>query len=149
MKISKRINEHVLQKQKENNKDPYGGACVKVAENVLDYLDEYEGDEFNLGYSPDMSTPHGIICHCDDQGGITGFQASAATNIVLWCHELGWKFWLADMISIYEVDKPERLKKVVDNLMKAEELDIDRDEAEAYVQGLVDRYKAKKKAKED
>ena len=68
------INKEALQASIDNNNDPYGKACVDVAINVMKHLDNFEG-EFNIGYNPDMTTPHGIICKCDDQGGITGFMA--------------------------------------------------------------------------
>ena len=81
--IKKLINPDILAKNIEHNKDEYGGAVVKVAIKVMQYLDTFEG-EFNLGYSPDMSTTHGIMCHVDDEG-ITGFMAGCARNIISMC----------------------------------------------------------------
>jgi hypothetical protein len=82
------INKELLQNQIEINNDKYGSACVNIAVNIMEHLDLFEG-EFNIGCSPDMTTPHGIICKCDDQGGITGFMASAARNIVAQCYKDG------------------------------------------------------------
>lgn len=142
------INPDLLQKQKDLNKDSYGGACVAVAENILKHLDSYEGDEFNVGYSPDMTTPHGIITKCDNQGGITGFMAGAARNIVLHCHTLGWKFWITDVISPYELNNPERLDAHVDKLVACDTITASREEIRKYVDGLVERYPARNPAKE-
>lgn len=140
MNIKGLINKEYLDKQIEVNTDSYGGTCVNVAINVMQYLDNFEGD-FNLGYSPDMTTPHGIICKCDDQDGITGFMAGAARNIVALCHVLGWKFYLADVISIYDVDDAERISNKIKNIMDCEELNLSEGEVREYVDGLIERYK--------
>ena len=69
----------------ENNKDPYGGACVKVAKKVMEILDEEEGD----------FCPHELICRADDEsdaGGITGFMAGCVANMVSGCHSRGEEF---------------------------------------------------------
>lgn len=136
------INPEIWQNAQDNNQDPYGGACVNVAHNVMKHLDTFEGD-FNIGYNPDMTTPHGIICECDNQGGITGFMAGAVVSMVCGCHKLGWKFYLANHISSYDVDAKDRLDEVVDELVEAEHIDVSKEEAEEYIEGLVGRYKAK------
>lgn len=132
-------NENMLLEQIKINYDEYGSACVNVAINVMKHLDNFEG-EFNIGYHPDMTTPHGIICACDDQGGITGFMASAARNIVAHCYKDGWKFWLADVISKYDVDDTETLERYVSNISKTEL--VSGKEAKEYVDSLIERYKA-------
>lgn len=141
--IKQLINKEALDKQIEINGDGYGGACVNVAINIMEYLDNFEHD-FNLGYSPDMTTTHGIICHCDDQGGITGYMAGAARNIVAFCHEKGWKFWLADVISIYDVDYPEKIDEYIASLMKKDELKLNEEDVRGYADGLIKRYNEKK-----
>ena len=132
------VNKEALLKQIEINDDGYGSACVNIAINVMMHLDNFEG-EFNIGYHPDMTTTHGIICACDDQGGITGFMASAARNIVAQCYKDGWKFWLADVISSYDVDNTEALERYISNILKSEL--VSKKEAEEYVEELVARYK--------
>jgi len=134
------INKELLQNQIEINSDGYGSACVNIAVNIMEHLDLFEG-EFNIGYSPDMTTPHGIICKCDDQGGITGFMAGAARNIVANCYKDGWKFWLADVISSYDVDKTETLEKYIENISKNDL--VSKEDATKYVEDLVNRYKTK------
>jgi hypothetical protein len=133
------INRDILEESINKNKDSYGGACVEVAINIMTYLDEFEG-EFNIGYSPDMTTPHGIICKCDDQGGITGFMAGAARNIVANCHKLGWKFYLADTISKYDLDKTDKHLGKVRGLAKLPNTDITEESGMTYVADLIDRY---------
>jgi len=132
------INEELLQNQIEINSDDYGSACVDVAINIMEHLDGFEG-EFNIGYSPDMTTPHGIICKCDDQGGLTGFMASAVRNLVAKCHKDGWKFWLADVISSYDVDNTETLERHIENISKNGL--TSKEDATKYVEDLVKRYK--------
>ena len=76
--------EKAWNKCQESNKDPYGGACVKVARRVMEILDEV--DYFN---------PHDIICQADgetDAGGITGYMAGAVASIVAQCHSRGDEF---------------------------------------------------------
>ncbi len=136
------INKEALQASIDNNKDGYGGACVKVAINVMKHLDNFEG-EFNIGYNPDMTTPHGIICKCDDQGGITGFMAGAARNIVAQCHKLGWKFYLADVINQHMFDDKEQIEKAVVNISDSENGIIDEDSARKYIAELIERFKNK------
>jgi hypothetical protein len=132
------INKELLQNQIEINSDDYGSACVDVAINIMEHLDGFEG-EFNIGYSPDMTTPHGIICKCDDQGGLTGFMASAVRNLVAKCHKDGWKFWLADVISSYDVDNTETLERHIENVSKNGL--ASKEDATKYVEDLVSRYK--------
>jgi flavodoxin len=113
------INKDALQKSIAANQDGYGGACVNVAINVMKHLDDFD-DDFNIGYNPDMTTPHGIICKCDDQGGITGFMAGAARNIVANCHILGWKFYIADVLSPYDIDRNEAIEKAIKSVVDAD-----------------------------
>ena len=134
------INKDALQKSIDANTDDYGGACVNVAINVMKHLDNFEG-EFNIGYNPDMTTPHGIICKCDDQGGITGFMAGAARNIVANCHILGWKFYLADVLNQYNIDNKSDIDKYIKNVVDAKLVDFN--EAKSYTDDLIQRYKAK------
>jgi hypothetical protein len=140
--IKKLINKDILDKQIDINSDDYGGAAVQVAINIMEFLDNFEGD-FNIGYHPDLTTPHGIICKCDDQGGITGFMASAARNIVTLCHELGWKFYIADVISSYNIDNDEEIDKVVNNLLASGDINVSEKEVRDYVAGLKIRYSEK------
>ena len=133
------INKDALQKSIDVNTDAYGGACVNVAINVMKHLDGFK-DEFNIGYSPDMTTPHGIVCKCDDQGGITGFMAGAARNIVARCHKLGWKFYLADVLSPYDIERDEDVEKAIKNVVDAKLVDYK--EAKLYTDNLIQRYKA-------
>jgi hypothetical protein len=132
------VNKDALLKQIEINDDGYGSACVNVAINVMMHLDNFEG-EFNIGYHPDMTTTHGIICECDDQGGITGFMASAARNIVAQCYKDGWKFWLADVISSYAINNTEELERYISNISK--DGFASEEDAREYVNALIDRYK--------
>lgn len=134
------INPEYWQKCVDGNDDSYSKACVNVARNVMKHLDDYEGD-FNIGYKPDMTTAHGIMCECDDQG-ITGFQAGCVTNMVVLCHEKGWKFYLSFHISSYDVDEEENLQKMIDNLANAD-LTVSREEAEKYMRDMVQRFKDK------
>ena len=134
------INKDALQKSIDANTDGYGGACVNVAINVMKHLDDFNTD-FNIGYYPDMTTPHGIICQCDDQGGITGFMAGAARNIVAQCHKLGWKFYLADLLNEYNIDNKSDIDKYIKNVVDAKL--VDSNEAKSYIDDLIQRYKAK------
>jgi hypothetical protein len=69
----------------ENNQDPYGGACVKVAEKVMEYLDD-----------PDRKIDaYKMISEADKEskaGGITGFMAGAVAQMVATCHARGDEF---------------------------------------------------------
>jgi hypothetical protein len=137
--IKNLINEDTLKKSIANNDDDYGKAIVQVAINVMEHLDSFEGD-FNIGYSPDMTTPHGIICHCDTEGGITGFMAGAARNITANCHILGWKFYLADVISPFSLEDEEMHEKLAKNLTDAGL--ASKDEVKECIKGLIERYRA-------
>lgn len=78
----------------ENNTDPYGAACIKVAKRVMELLDE-DATPLHMGYHPDVHTTHGIICKADEDtnaGGITGFMAGCVAEIVCTCHERGEEF---------------------------------------------------------
>jgi len=89
MKNEKLWNEYV-----EKNKDAYGGCCVKVAERVMQILDE-DSTSLHDGYYPDIHTPHGIICKADEDikaGGITGFMSGCVATMVSNCHERGEEF---------------------------------------------------------
>lgn len=134
------INKDALQKSIDANTDGHGGACVNVAINVMKHLDDFNTD-FNIGYHPDMTTPHGIICQCDDQGGITRFMAGAARNIVAQCHKLGWKFYLADLLNEYNIDNKSDIDKYIKNVVDAKL--VDSNEAKSYIDDLIQRYKAK------
>lgn len=134
------INKEALQKNIDANTSEYGRACVNVAINIMKHLDSFEG-EFNIGYSPDMTTPHGIICKCDDQGGITGFMAGASRNIVAQCHKLGWKFYLADVLNKYNIEKKEDVEKSIKNITDAKL--ASQIEAKAYCNDLIARFKSK------
>lgn len=134
------INKDILQKNIDVNTDAYGGACVNVAINVMRHLDNFDG-EFNIGYNPDMTTPHGIICKCDNQGGKTGFMDDAVRNIVAQCHKLGWKFYLADLLNKYNIDNKEDIDKYIKNVVDAKWVDFN--EAKSYTDDLIQRYKAK------
>lgn len=76
-------NKEAWQNWQDKNKDPYGGACVKVAGRVMELLDEVE--EFD---------PHAIICQANDDtiGGITGFMAGCVAEMVTVCHSRGEEF---------------------------------------------------------
>lgn len=134
------VNKDELLKQIKINSDGYGSACVNIAINVMRHLDNFEG-EFNIGYHPDMTTPHGIICECDDQGGITGYMAGAARNIVTLCYKDGWKFFLAGVVNPYNMDKPESIDEYIKSIVEANL--VSKEDAEAYVKELVARYKNK------
>lgn len=140
--MSKRINEHILEKQKDINSDAYRGACVAVVENVLNYLDTFEG-EFNIGYYPDMTTPHGIICECDDQG-LTGFMARTVRNIVCICHELGWKFYVASLLSKCDLKNKELHNEIIYSLTENKHLNVTEKEIRDYIKGLFKRCEEKK-----
>lgn len=131
------INKDALQKSIDANQDPYGSACVNVAINVMKHLDDFEG-EFNIGYNPDVTTPHGIICKCDDQGGITGFMAGAVRNTVAQCHKLGWKFYLADVLNHYSIEEDENVESAIENIVDAKLISYE--EAKEYCNDLIHRY---------
>ena len=137
------INKKLLQEAIDTNKDAYSKACFDVAINVMQYLDNFEGD-FNIGYYPDLTTPHGIICKCDNQGGISGFMAGAARNIVIWSYVSGWKFYLADALDEYNINNNEKVSEIVEKI--AETKLVSYDDARQYADGLILRYKEKHEA---
>ena len=66
------------------NTDPYSKACVDVAREVMRLLDERESFD-----------PHDIIREADkniEAGGVTGFMAGAAAQMVSKCHSRGEEF---------------------------------------------------------
>lgn len=134
------INKEALQKSIDANQNNYGSACVNVAINIMKHLDNFEG-EFNIGYNPDMTTTNGIICKCDNQGGITGFMASAARNIVANCHILGWKFYLADVLNQYNIEQNEYIEKSIKDVVDAKLCNYE--EAKSYCNNLIARFKTK------
>lgn len=73
------------QKCVSNNSDPYGKAVVDVARRAMEILDSEPGD-FDC---------HKLLCRADDEckvGGITGFMAGCAANIISQCHSRGEEF---------------------------------------------------------
>ena len=89
MKNKEKWNSYV-----EQNTDAYGGACIKVANRVMELLDEDKTPLHN-GYHPDIHTANGLICKADDEsnaGGITGFMAGCVAQMVAECHERGEEF---------------------------------------------------------
>jgi hypothetical protein len=69
----------------DNNKDPYGKACIDVARKVMELLDEREGD-FDC---------KALVTEADDlakAGGITGFMAGCVAQMVSHCHSRGDEF---------------------------------------------------------
>lgn len=80
------VDQESWDKWVESNTDPYGGCCVKVAEEVMRLLDMPECAEFDC---------HKIICDADDNvkaGGITGFMAGCVAQMVSKCHSRGEEF---------------------------------------------------------
>ncbi len=78
----------------KTNSDPYGRACVKVAAQVMQLLDDDPTPLVN-GYHPDIHTAHGLICKADDDikaGGITGFMAGCVAQMGTEFHERGEEF---------------------------------------------------------
>ena len=84
----------------DNNEDPYGAACVKVAQRVMEILDDVE--KFDT---------HKIICRADEEtkaGGITGFMAGCVAQMVSHCHSRGEEFrrkWNTDNQIGHEGEK--------------------------------------------
>ena len=67
------------------NEDPYGKACVDVAREAMQILDEEPG-EFDC---------HKLISRADKRsgaGGITGFMAGCVAQMVSACHSRGEEF---------------------------------------------------------
>lgn len=70
-----------------NNKEPYGKACVDVAREVMRMLDEKQ--------DIDTIDTWKLICDADDSikaGGITGFMAGCVAQMVSHCHSRGEEF---------------------------------------------------------
>src|SRR5690606_34242932 len=87
-------NQKLWNEYQEKNKDPYGGACVKVARRVMELLDQ-DPTPLQNGYYPNIHTAHGLICKADDDvdaGGITGFMAGCVAQMVFTCHNRGEEF---------------------------------------------------------
>jgi len=66
------------------NTDSYGKACVDVARQVMEILDE--GKDFDC---------HKIICQAEDDiggDGITGFMAGCVASMISQCHSRGEEF---------------------------------------------------------
>lgn len=77
------INQEDWDKWVKNNDDPYGGCCVNVAREVMRMLDEINNDNWDA---------HQLICDADNNikaGGITGFMAGAAAQMISHCHSKG------------------------------------------------------------
>lgn len=140
------VDKEGLRRYLERNRDDYGGACVKVVINVMKYLDGFKG-EFNIGYAPDMTTPHGIISHCDDQGGLTGFMAGVVRNIVTRCYKDGWKFFLAYQITPYDLKDGAVFD--LNKLVRTLEEFASEQEIREYVTALVQRHVATAKPQAD
>ena len=76
----------------EKNQDPYGGCCVKVAQRVMELLEEKPEPLQNNGIE---NAANKLICQADEDvkaGGITGFMAGAVASMVSRCHERGEEF---------------------------------------------------------
>ncbi len=71
-------------KWKDANTDGYGGACMAVAERVMQLLDDDPGnfDAEKLVHRANKDT----------DGGITGFMAGAVASMVSQCHSRGEEF---------------------------------------------------------
>ena len=84
----------------KNNDDAYGKACVDVAREVMEILDDNKPFD-----------PHKIICQAVDSidaGGITGFMAGCVAQMVAGCHSRGEEFrraWNQDVQINDEGDK--------------------------------------------
>ena len=141
------VNAEVWESYQDKNSDAYGGCCIKITRRVMQYLDENPVSEFNIGYAPDMTTPHGIISHCDHDDGITGFMAGAVRNMIAACYLDGWKFFLADVISQYDVDNEdavtEKIEKVYTAIDEGTVLCADREDVRSFVEAMLNRFKAK------
>ena len=87
-------NQQAWDAWKKSNTSPYGNACIRVAERVMELLDS-DPTPLHNGYHPDIHTAHGLICKADDDskaGGITGFMAGCVAQMVTTCHERGDEF---------------------------------------------------------
>ncbi|WP_461587226.1 hypothetical protein [Winogradskyella sp.] len=107
----------------------------------MKYLDNVS-NEFNIGYNPDVTTPHGIICKCDNEG-ITRFMASAVRNIVAQCHVLGWTFFIAYVITPSNVNDCKRIEDTINEVVRINLINYV--EAKLYTDNLIKRYNSKSK----
>jgi len=83
-------NQKEWEEMKAKNTDPYGGACVMVAEKAMEIIDRDYQDKRIL-----ETDVHGIICKADDEskaGGITGFMAGCAAQMISKFHNRGDEF---------------------------------------------------------
>jgi len=149
------IDNEKWQMYQDKNTDGYGGACILVAREVFKILDAND-DPLNIGYFPDMSTAHGIICKADEDseaGGITGFMANCVNQMVFWTHSRGAEFYLAYSINTYDMSES-RLTEIVTRIVK-EELNKKPDyrtPADVLIvmgQRMIDTYKSKQMEKTD
>ena len=88
-------NQEAWDKHVSGNDDPYGKACVDVAREVMNMLDEEDAPPLVNGYAKDNTTAFGLICLADEKakaGGITGFMAGCVAQMVVQCHERGEEF---------------------------------------------------------
>ncbi len=75
-----------------NNQDSYGNAVIKVAERIMEILDT-EDTPLKNGYG--ANTAYSLLCRADEEvraGGITGFMAGCAANIIFQLHPRGNEF---------------------------------------------------------
>lgn len=75
------------------NDDPYGGCVVNIARKVMEYLDA-EPDK-PIAQKWEEFGPDTLISKADketDAGGITGYMAGAAANIISQVHSRGDEF---------------------------------------------------------
>jgi hypothetical protein len=66
------------QKAQDANQDPYGGACIEVARNIMAKLDDAEFEITDV-----------VQIICDEEGGLTMFQAGAVSSMIAAFHERG------------------------------------------------------------
>ena len=82
------INEEAWKVYQSNNTDAYGKACVDVARRVMELLDNHPEN------SPDYDC-HEFIIRADldvGAGGITGFMAGCAAQMISERHSRGAEF---------------------------------------------------------
>jgi len=68
----------------DNNKDGYGGACIKVAEKAMAILDD--GEPFDTDELISRANKE------SDAGGVTGFMAGCVAQMISVCHSRGEEF---------------------------------------------------------
>jgi hypothetical protein len=79
------VDQEGWNKAVENNRDPYGKACIDVAQKVMEILDAEPGD-FNA---------YDLVSRADKEseaGGITGFMAGCVASMVSHFHSRGEEF---------------------------------------------------------